>query len=388
MRLKNRYWFKIGILALLLLALGSGLTFTGCATATVPRGWSGVTLNGDALYLGSMEGKLVSINAATGATTWSTTMQTSAKASGGFGCGALAAASVVIYGTPAAANDLVYVSGYIRAGTSEFGQLYAFAPGKDEPRWLYPRQDVLDGPIVGSPTVADGRVYFGSAEGTLYALDATSGDKLWQFDTGNKIWAAPAVADGVVYLVSFDKNLYALDAATGVPKWQLPTEGALVTTPLVYNGTIYIGSLDNYLYAVDTQGKLKWQFKGGNWFWATPVATDNTIYAPNVDGKVYILDASTGEARTEVVSLNSPVSSSPVLIGSALIVATESGKIYSLNTTSNQQRLLKDLARKVTSPLGAGDGVVYVHTQEKEALYALNTETGAELWSPAQLSSK
>jgi outer membrane protein assembly factor BamB len=103
---------------------------------------------------------------------------------------------------------------------------------------------------------------------------------------------------------------------------------------------------------------------------------------------VYILDASTGEARTEAISLNSPVSSSPVLIGNAVIVATESGKIYSLNTTSNQQRLLKDLARKVTSPLGAGDGVVYVHTQEKEALYALNTETGAELWSPAQLSSK
>ena len=41
-----------------------------------------------------------------------------------------------------------------------------------------------NGPISGSPTVMDGRVYFATLAGTTYALDARTGAKVWTFPDG------------------------------------------------------------------------------------------------------------------------------------------------------------------------------------------------------------
>jgi len=42
---------------------------------------------------------------------------------------------------------------------------------------------------------------------------------------------------------------------------------------------------------------------------------------------------------------------------------------------------LPQLGGKVTAPLFAGEGVVYVHAIENEIVYKLNAETGASLWN-------
>jgi outer membrane protein assembly factor BamB len=103
----------------------------------------------------------------------------------------------------------------------------------------------------------------------LYALDATTGEERWRFQTGDTVWSSPAVANGVVYVGSFDGNLYALDAATGQERWRLrivedatPGEDSrdsesrewIFPSPAVVDGVVYIGSGDGYLYAI-TEGE-------------------------------------------------------------------------------------------------------------------------------------
>lgn len=61
-------------------------------------------------------------------------------------------------------------------------------------------------------------VYVGSVNHKLYAWDAATGLKRWDFVTGGEILSSPSVANGVVYLGSNDKKLYALDAVTGAKK--------------------------------------------------------------------------------------------------------------------------------------------------------------------------
>jgi outer membrane protein assembly factor BamB len=46
--------------------------------------------------------------------------------------------------------------------------------------------------------VANGVVYAGSFDGSLYALNAATGTKLWSFATGLPVDSSPAVANGVV----------------------------------------------------------------------------------------------------------------------------------------------------------------------------------------------
>ena len=250
-------------------------------------------------------------------------------------------------------------------------------------RWVYPPEGNLQ-PIVGGVVAALGKVYFGGSDGKVYAWNAdfATDDPLWSSPTGDKIWSTPVIDGETLYISSFDKKLYALNAATGEKKWEpFETGGAIASAPAVYNNTVYFGSFDRYLYAVDAgDGSLKWksEVEAGKWFWATPIIYNHTVYAPNLDGKIYVLDAESGRELIEAIDLGSPVSSVPVLVDGSIIVASEEGKIYAIK--DNQKRELKDLETKIDAPLCASNGVVYVHTQQPDTLYALNAQTGVELW--------
>ena len=363
------------ILLLLVILLVGGLTTSGCIRGLQPIGWSGGVVADGTLFLGSIEGRLVAVNIADGTYQWSEPLTASGSA-GGFGCAA-SPAGVAIYGTPAVAGDLVYISGYN-------GKIYAFDSSSLQKRWVYPPEGNLQ-PIVGGPVVALGKVYFGGSDGKVYALNADTGVEVWEpFQTGDKIWSTPVIDDGTVYISSFDKKLYALDANSGEKKWETAeVGGAIAATPVVYNNTVYFGSFDRYLYAVDaTDGSLKWksEVEAGKWFWAKPVIYNNTVYAPSLDGKVYILDAESGHELIDAIDLGDPVSSSPVLVDGSIIIASGEGRVYSLDTANNQVKPLADVREKVDAPLWASNGVIYVHTQEHETLYALNAQTGVELW--------
>ena len=69
----------------------------------------------------------------------------------------------------------------------------------------------------------NGVVYFGSFDTNLYAVDAKTGIKIWNFKTNQKVYSSPAIADGSVYFASEDRNLYAVDAATGIQRWNYKT---------------------------------------------------------------------------------------------------------------------------------------------------------------------
>jgi outer membrane protein assembly factor BamB len=149
---------------------------------------------------------------------------------------------------------------------------------------------------------------------------------------------------------------------------------------------VYIGSFDRYFYAVDAaDGSLRWRFMGENWFWATPVVYDNTIYAACLDDRVYALRADTGDKVAEF-ELDSPVSSSPVVVDSSIILASRKGVIYAIDTGRNALKELAEIEEEVYGPLCASEGVVYIHTQDL-TLHRINATTGAVL-RPISLGSK
>lgn len=374
-----------GILLLLLVSLlAVGLISSGCVGVLQPVGWSGGAISNGTLFVGSEEGRLVAIDIATGSRQWSEPLRTTAP-TGGFGCTpsigaggcATAPAGVAIYGTPAVSPELVYISGYN-------GKVQAYNSSSLSLRWVYPREGNLKA-FVGGLLVAKDKVYSGCSDGKVYALDAATGDEVWEFQTGDKVWATPAIDGDTLFISSFDNNLYALNADDGSLKWKYETEGSLAATPLVYNNTVYVGSLDRYLYALDaTSGSFKWKFMGENWFWAQPAVSNNIIYAPNLDGKVYALQAISGD-KVAQFDTGSPVSSSPVVVNNSIIIASRQGLIYAIDTTSNALKLLTDIKTEVYGPLCASEGIVYIHAQDK-TLHRVNVITG-EIPTPISLKS-
>ncbi|MFH0913782.1 MAG: PQQ-binding-like beta-propeller repeat protein [Chloroflexota bacterium] len=380
MRLKYKSGLrtKLSFLATVLILIG--IILLGCApSGEVPRGWSGVAVSRDTLFVGSMQGKLLALNRADSRELWRADLAGTEKApSGAFGC-ASAPQTVAVYGTPAVSGETVYVGGYN-------GKVYALNAASGAIRWVFPREGKLEGPIVGGLVAASGNLYFGAADGKVYSLDATTGERKWAVTTGDKVWATPVVQDNTLFIGSFDQKLYALNAPDGRKKWEFVTQGAITATPIVYKNTIYIGSFDRSLYALDiTTGNKKWQFAAESWFWAPPVAYEDVIYAPNLDGKLYALRSASGEKLADF-NLESPAASSPVVVGNSVVIASEKGKIFALDTATRQIRQVADLKEKVDAPLSASEGVVYIHAQTKDTLYAVRS-TGAVLWS-FSLSSK
>jgi outer membrane protein assembly factor BamB len=123
------------------------------------------------------------------------------------------------------------------------------------------------GAITSAPAVSAGTVYFGSADDNLYAVNATTGAKVWSFKTGAAITdSSPAVSGGIVYIGSTDDYLYAVNTITnpGTQLWKFKTGAAINSSPAVSGGNAYIGSNDDSVYAVNaTTGVQVWKFTTG-----------------------------------------------------------------------------------------------------------------------------
>jgi outer membrane protein assembly factor BamB len=322
---------------------------------------------------------MVAVDMADEGRRWTEPLKAEGQSGGFFGCAPMmgggcgeGATGVAIYGTPALDGELVYIGGYN-------GKIYAYNTETLMDRWVYPRDSYLE-PIAGGLAVADGSLYFGCSDGKIYALDAATGDKLWEFQTGDKVWSTPTISNGVVYIGSFDNIIYALSADDGSKLWEYETEGAIISTPLVYNETVYFGSFDRTFYALyASDGTLKWSIAGGNWFWATPVMHNDTIYASCLDNKIYALRSGNGDIIAEI-ELESPVSSTPVFYGSDIIVASRNGAINKIDTGLNQAEYLSSVDEEVYGPIAINDELIYVHTQDL-TLHRINVTTGAVLRS-------
>ena len=162
--------------------------------------------------------------------------------------------------SPAVVNGILYVGEYDDALGSA-GRALALDASTGNLEWNYP----FGAGVSVSPTVVDGRVFFGSEDNVVYAL-STSGTLLWNYTTGGKVKSSPSVFDGVVYIGSDDHNVYALNASNGEKIWSYQTGNIVRSSPAVAGGVVYIGSEDWYLYALDA--------KSGNPVWRYPDHTE------------------------------------------------------------------------------------------------------------------
>ncbi|MDP9237477.1 MAG: PQQ-binding-like beta-propeller repeat protein [Chloroflexota bacterium] len=217
------------------------------------------------------------------------------------------------------------------------GFLFAIDISTGHLRWL--RDEAGDG-IVGGIAVDDGTLYYGTKGKHVFALDAETGGQKWVATTKGEVWATPVLAADSLYVTSLDGSLYALDKSSGSQNWRFDGAGSGVAAkPLVSGDSVYVGAFDDKLYSVKVDdGSMNWSLKAGNWFWATPVLSGGIIYAASLDGKVYAVDASTGASRWDKpFDTGAAVRSTPVVAGGGLIAAARDGKVFKLDLATGKQ---------------------------------------------------
>ena len=103
-----------------------------------------------------------------------------------------------------------------------------------------------------SPLVSDDTVYT-AIDKYLYAIDIETHEKLWEqrFVAGDNLRSSPALGNDILYIGSEDGLLYAINATTGEKLWHFATGGPINSSPALSDGTIYVTSHDGKLYAIE-----------------------------------------------------------------------------------------------------------------------------------------
>ncbi len=179
------------------------------------------------------------------------------------------------------ANWLAHGRTYDEKRFSPLDQINADTVGDLGLAWYF--DTGTDRGLEASPIVVDGVMFTSGSWSVVFANDARTGELIWQYDPEvPKAWGANACCDvvnrgvavwkGKVYIGTIDGRMIALDAGTGEPVWQVNTIDrdmpyTITGAPRIVNDKVIIGNgggeygVRGYITAYDVEtGNQAWRF--------------------------------------------------------------------------------------------------------------------------------
>ena len=273
---------------------------------TVHADWSFIefppVLAAGRLFFGTNHGLVLAVEAASGRIAWHRQFA---------GC---------IAASPAVGNGVVYI-GFMNPPPCS-GSAPSFLAALDDRngRTLW---RLRAGVIEASPLLVGGRVYFGSWDHRIYALDRRTGRLEWSFSTGGRVKGGVALAGRTVYAGSYDGYLYALNARNGHLRWAAGGGrlGGLYATPSVAHGRVFVSSTNGRVYAFSLSGNELWTVQTGSYVYSPAALSGATAYVGSYDHRLYALSQATGRTRW-TFDAGAPISGAPTVIGGLVYFST------------------------------------------------------------------
>jgi len=366
----SRNW--AGYLAVAALGL---LVLAGCVGNDLNpnAGWSGVVDGGHVVYVGSMEGQLLALDAETGLfrAAFPSVLDEDEEVFG------------AIYATPVLRNGLIYLGGFN-------GKVYNIGADGLLPRTpsFEVNGDELSKGIVGTVAVSGDKIVVGASEsaetGRIYVLNAESFNESCRYpasldDSIGRVWSGPVVDDSMAFVGDLSHRLYAISLDDCSLQWTADLNGGIGSTPLVVDGDLYVGTFDRRFYRVDIDdGTAEVVFQAGGWFWSGIATDGRMLFVPNMDGKLYAVDIASGTVAWEFDTEGAALSA-PVIVDDRVVVASDSKVVYVLQANSGA-RLWEFLVNAdVRAPLMAKGSVVYVSSLDHK-IYAVDIDARRTFW--------
>jgi outer membrane protein assembly factor BamB len=277
-------------------------------------------VNEDEVYVGSSDSSLYGLNSTTGDFLWS-------YPTGG-----------EIVSSPK------YHNGTIFFGSKDWS-FYALDVSDRTHVWGAPFQ--TGGEIWGAPAIADDRVFFGSNDGNFYSIWIDDGTVDWTFDIGSVFngsvrYSSAAVYEGKVIVGADDNNVYCLDEFTGEKIWNFTTGDFVYSSPAVHDGVVYVGSNDLNFYAIpldDPNGdgiidpsEVIWSvytgdFEGGS----SPAIADGKVLVGSTFFGLMCFNATDGSYFWNFTIPGGAVSS-PTVVKGKVFIGGKNGVMYGLGS--------------------------------------------------------
>jgi outer membrane protein assembly factor BamB len=275
----------------------------------------GPAVNGDLLVVGTLDGHVYGMDAATGKQRWAATV------------------SDEVVSPPVIDNGVVY------ARTND-GRIYALDAATGERKWVNDQAEVPllslrgNGPLL----VAHGVVFFGSDDGKIVALRGDTGSAQWQQAIAkgegrsdiDKLDDADDILqlDGdVLYATAYHGQLVAIDAPTGRLSWNRP-----------FSSYVAVGVAGHQLIGVDDQSQVwafdssngadMWKQDGLEYRWLTaPAVQGHYAVVGDLEGYVHWLDLKDGSFAARERLSKDAIRARPLVVGDTVFVEDEAGGV-------------------------------------------------------------
>jgi outer membrane protein assembly factor BamB len=256
------------------------------------------------VYLAQQKGLFFALDAETGEVDWKHSLRRCAASS------------------PTIGKDVVYQSYMHRVeclqdqpGANGFVVAWDADTGRE--RWRF-----RSAPIESSPLLHGKRLFVGSWDHNVYALNAKTGRKIWSFQTDDQVNTSAAYWKGRIFIGSDGGTLYALSAKNGKLLWSAQSNSTFGTrefwyaTPTIAYGRVYIGNTDGtmYVYGAKT-GRLLWARPLGTYIYGAAAVYGRKVFVGTYDGKFFALDAATGDTVWEIPARGAVHSAATVMDG-------------------------------------------------------------------------
>jgi outer membrane protein assembly factor BamB len=265
------------------------------------------------------------------------------------------------------------------------------------------------------PTVAYGKVFSASRAGDAYAFDEASGERIWHADLSdieNKrgffddehsalISGGPVAGINKVFLGSENGEIFALEADTGALSWLGKVKGEVIAAPALDSGKLVVNTASGVMKAFNaSNGEDDWQVEQ-----EVPPLTLRGISAPAISGggvivgsadgtvSVFLLEqgrqgwtADVGEATgsTELERVID-VDSTPLIYGENIYTVSSRGNLSAIELRTG--RVLWQRQYSSYRQLSISGNTIFL-TDIKDHVYAVDRNNGLERWSQLSFTNR
>jgi outer membrane protein assembly factor BamB len=268
-------------------------------------------------------------------------------------------------------------------GPAHLGRASGTLADKLELAWTYK----TSGPIKSSPAILEDRVYVGSSDANVCALDLRTGSRIWSYKAGDSVEAPVCVKEGVVYVGATDGWLYALDAKDGSLRWKYQTGGQIagganwVESPQGDRVWIVVGSHDGSVHCVDSRtGQSVWTYKTDNYVNGLPAVAEGRCVIGGCDARVHVISVADGNGVTTIDS-GSYIAASPAIFEGQVYIGNYDGVFLKADIGKGEvlwRHPVPD-APILTSP-ALVDQVVVFGARDKQ-VHCLRQQDGQTVWT-------
>lgn len=245
------------------------------------------------------------------------------------------------------------ISGGVVAGInkvffgSENGDVIALDADSGKLSW----RSKVKGEVIAAPALDSGKLVVNTASGVMKVFNASNGQDEWQIEqdvpplTLRGI-SAPAIAGGGVIVGAADGSLSVYILEQGRPGWTVDIGEAtgstelervidIDSTPLVYGENIYTVSSRGNLSAVELRsGRVIWQRQYSSYREIS--ISGNSIFLTDVKGHVYAIDRNNGLELWSQLSLTNREVTGPVPMGNYVVVGDFEGYLHWLDQNTGE----------------------------------------------------